>query len=369
MMTALAIAAAASACSDSNPSSPSGTSGGTASVTAPRPSTPAANVTVRFGDQPLSLTVQNAVITQTGGTTYTFEVATDSGFASKVQTKDGVAEGSNGQTTVRLDALAGGRDYYWHARASGGGTTGPFSPTMKFTMGPAITINPPVPIAPLNGATTSTRPALRVSNASRSGPAGTITYVFEVSNSSAFTTILVTAVVNEGINETGFLPTSDLPQGTLFWRATARDAANNVSSAASAVQSFTARNLTAAEAIAVRLGITLWPGVQPPGTTGHATMGNDAALGVGWEPQTLYYAPQNVFFQSPDIEMLRYFDLFDHGFDPEGAIGWLRTNGYQTEGVWYPPPEKAVLGLHYVYLAARGKIVTNAIWDIVLRVE
>jgi hypothetical protein len=30
---------------------------------------------------------------------------------------------------------------------------------------------------------------------------------------------------------------------------------------------------------------------------------------------------------------------------------------------------RAVLGLHYVYLAARGKVFTNGVWDIVLRVE
>jgi hypothetical protein len=37
--------------------------------------------------------------------------------------------------------------------------------------------------------------------------------------------------------------------------------------------------------------------------------------------------------------------------------------------LWYPPPEKAVIGLHYVYLASRGKVVVNSIWDIVVRVE
>ncbi len=67
--------------------------------------------------------------------------------------------------------------------------------------------------------------------------------------------------------------------------------------------------------------------------------------------------------------MLRIFDLLDRGFDPDGAIGWMNSNGYPTAAVWYPPPEKAVIGLHYVYLASRGKVVTNSIWDIVVRVE
>ena len=48
------------------------------------------------------------------------------------------------------------------------------------------------------------------------------------------------ATTAEGVNETGFIPTTDLPStGTLFWRATAVDAANNIMSPPSAVQSFT----------------------------------------------------------------------------------------------------------------------------------
>src|SRR4030095_4907109 len=131
---AVIAAAVATACSDNNPSSPSGGSGGTASGAAPGRITPSATAAVRFGDQPLTLTVQNAALTTTAGAVYTFEVATDSQFSSKVQTKDNVAEGTNGQTSVRLDPLPGGRDYFWHARATGGGTSGPFSPAYKFTM-------------------------------------------------------------------------------------------------------------------------------------------------------------------------------------------------------------------------------------------
>ena len=67
--------------------------------------------------------------------------------------------------------------------------------------------------------------------------------------------------------------------------------------------------------------------------------------------------------------MLRFFDLFDRGFDPDGAAAWMNQNGYPTKALWYPPPEKAVLGLKYVYIAARGKVSVNGIWDIVVRVE
>jgi len=235
----------AAACSKSSPVSPTPAATAavdpslTASVTTPRPLTPANGATIANLAQPVTLTVQNALVTKAGSTTYAFEVATDSAFTAKVQTKDGVTEGSGGQTSVRLDALTPAKDYFWHARATAGGTTGVFGAVYKFTIGPAISINAPVPIAPINGAATGARPTLRASNATRTGPAGAINYRFEISNTSTFNSILVTGTNTEGINETGYIPTADLPiQTTLFWRVTAIDPANNISSPASTVQSF-----------------------------------------------------------------------------------------------------------------------------------
>jgi hypothetical protein len=341
------------------------------SIVAPRPSAPPTNAILRFTDQPVTLAVTNAVVTKPGDTTYTFEVATDLGFANKVQTRDGVPEGSGGQTSIRLDALAGGQDYYWHARAQGSGTTGVFSVPFKFTVGPAIVISAPAPIGPLNGTTVnSRRPAFRVANAVRTGPAGPITYKFEISTVQTFASILMTGNNTEGINETGFIPLTDLPTGmVLYWRATAMDVTNGVSSSASAVQNFIVANPSQAEAIAAQLGQPLWPGATPPGTVGHATMGEAGPYGVGWDIKTLHYGPGNVDFQSPDIEMLRLFDLFDRGYQPDDAVAWMNQNGYPTAALWYPPPEKAVLGLKYVYIAARNKVSVNGIWDIVVRVE
>jgi hypothetical protein len=211
----------------------------TGSVTVPQPVSPAANAAIRNADQPVTLVVGNAVATR-GTNTYDFEVATDTGFATKVATKTGVAEGAAGRTSVALDRLAANADYYWHARAQAGGTAGPFTAARQFTIGPAITIDAPVPIAPVSGAQTAARPAFRVRNATRQGPAGAITYKFDIATAATFSPILVTATVPEGVNETGFIPTSDLPINTpLVWRATAIDAANSVSSAPSATQGFT----------------------------------------------------------------------------------------------------------------------------------
>ena len=360
-----ALAAVVAAGCSNGPAQPSGTSTElTASIAAPRPVQPANGSQISFATKPVTLTVQNAVVTRTSGTTYTFEVATDVGFANKVQTKDPVSEGSGGQTSVRLDALAAAKDYYWHARATGGGTTGLFGSIYKFTVGPAITVNAPVPIGPLTGAQTSPRPVLRVANAARQGPAGAITYKFEIARDSAFSAIVVTATQTEGINETSFIPTSDLPTNTtLYWRATAIDAANAITSSPSAVQSFTAMPFSQAERVAAQLGIALWPGIQPPGAVGRATMGDN------WQVQTLHHLPTDTYFQSPTPEMLRLFDLLDRGFDPDGAISWMNGNGYPTEAQWYPPPEKAVIGLRYVYLAAVNKVVVNGTWALVLKVE
>ena len=146
LLIPLVFTAALIGCSDPNPGQPSpaasgsgASSGGpTASVTAPAPSTPIDGAQVRNLDQPVTLTARNAVVTKPGSTTYTFEVGTDSEFANKVLTKDGVAEGSGDQTALRLDLLAPAKDYYWHSRATAGGTTGPFGATFRFTVGPAI---------------------------------------------------------------------------------------------------------------------------------------------------------------------------------------------------------------------------------------
>ena len=71
-------------------------------------------------------------------------------------------------------------------------------------------------------------------------------------------------------------------------------------------------------------------------------------MGDNWQVQTLHYLPGNVFFQSPDVEMLRIFDLLDRGLDPDGAIGWMRTNGLPDGRAVVSAARKAVIGLQYV---------------------
>lgn len=217
---------------------------GTTSVVAPKGVVPAPNATIRYIDQPVTLSVANAVVSQPGTTTYTFEVSSDSNFSSKVQTKANVAEGT-GATNVKLDQLAGSADYYWHVRAISGGTVGTWSPAYKFTVGPPIVVQAPSPISPVSGAETDSMPTFTVANAQKSGPAGALVYRFEASNSPSFSPLALDIVVPEGSNgRTQLVSPVELPaETTVYWRVTAVDQANGVSSPVSTTASI-ATNLS-----------------------------------------------------------------------------------------------------------------------------
>lgn len=357
---ALMLGAAAVACG-SNPAQPSassasGSTSATASVTVPRPVAPADNAQIANAAQPITLVVRNAVVTGSGPTTYTFEVATDPAFASRVQTKDHVAENAGGQTSITLDALGAGTDYYWHARATSGGTTGVFSAISKLTIGQAVVLNAPVPVAPLTGASTSSRPNLTVTNAGRQGPAGAITYRFEIATNPQFTAIVFSGTVPEAPSQTSFAPPADLTSGqTYYWRVTAIDQGNAASSAPSVVQSFTVQTSQAAGIAAVE-GAVLWPGAQPPGTPGHA------ALGDGWEVRTVV-SFDGVTHVVPTLDELRVFDLLDRGMDPNAALGWMNANGYDPQTVYFPDVAEGVFGFRFEYMA-----LTGGKWILVVRV-
>jgi hypothetical protein len=235
-----------------------------------------------------------------------------------------------------------------------GGVVGAFGIAARFSLGSVITLNAPVPIGPLTNAQTSTRPALRVTNAVRSGTAGAITYTFDIASNAAFTAIVISATVVEGVNETGFIPTTDLPTSNnlLFWRATAVDAASGTVSATSSVQSFTVIP-SQAGLLAQQRGVVLWPGAQPPGTVGNAT------LGGGWGIQTFTDFLGNVV-QSPTVEVLRVFDLLDRGMTPDGAFAWMNGNGYPTAAVYYSSVQ--AIGFQSQYMA----FISGA-WALVVR--
>ena len=354
-----------SACTTGAPAQPSASGSAASSsslspsIAAPTPLSPVNGAQVGFGSQPITVVVLNAVSTR-GSVTYTVEVAFDANFSSKVQTKDSVVEGTGGQTSVRLDPLLPSNAYYWHARAQGGGTTGVFGAAFKFTIGAQVTLSTPVALAPLSGSIELPLPVLTVTNVVRTGQPGPLTYRFDIADSAAFANIVVTGTVNEGSSRTSFAPSQPLAIGRVFfWRATAIDQLNFASSTPSAAQSFT--TIPSIQALlAAEEGLQLWPGVQPPGTTGHARMGDN------WDVDT-HVAHDGTHFLSPLIDELQIFDLLDRGMDPPSAIAWMHANGYGTTASWYPNP--IVIGFGSQYMAAidpnTGLPNINGAWTII----
>jgi len=361
---ASAVIVAGAACKTSSPAQPStagSDSGLGPSLVAPTPVAPSNGGQVAYSSQPVKLVVTNSVSTTSAPLTYTFEVAYDASFASKVQVKDGVVQGS-GQTSVTLDPLLPSNTYYWHARSQGGSTTGAFGATYKFSVGGQVSLGAPTPIAPLTGAFVVPRPTLTVGNAPVSGAtSGVVTYKFDLASSAAFSPILVTGTAVQGTGQTTFVPPQDLTVGaTYFWRATAVSQADGVSSSPSAPQSFVVTPPTQQAILAAQQGLVLWSGVQPPGTNGHAIMGDN------WQVQTVNYLGQ-VTYTSPPIDELRIFDLLDRGYSPQDAINWEKANGYSTIAVYYVVGGGiSVIGFQYDYIAQN---YLNSAWDLVFRSE
>lgn len=232
------VCCASAGCAKNNPTSPSG-SGGSPSVTIPRPVAPSATVQIHNADQPITLVVANATISQGSATTYTFEVASDPGFGATVYSKSGVASGGSGQTSLTIDKLRGGADYFWHARAESGGTVGPFSAAQKLTIGPEITIGPPSPRIPAAGAAAGSLQPMTVANAAHTGPAGPLGYTFEVATNPGFAPVALTRTVAEGSGTTTLQPDVELPpETTVYWRVRVSDPANGVTGPASDTASF-----------------------------------------------------------------------------------------------------------------------------------
>jgi hypothetical protein len=215
----------------------------TVSFTSPVATGPSSGASYKFKEQPVTLTIANAARTSDATVTYTVEVATDAAFANKVVTRDGIAEGSGGSTSVTLSSLAAtssNTTYYWRSTAVVDGVASPPSGTRTFVVQQQIVLNAPVSSEPANAVTTTdVRPRLVATNATRQGVAGAITYNFQVSRAADFATLLhdVTVAEQSG-GRTTWTPPSDLPAGTLYWRVRARDDANGEVSAFTSARSF-----------------------------------------------------------------------------------------------------------------------------------
>ena len=130
-------------------------------LTTPSLVTPTVNQQFKNVEQPITLTVKNAVTSGSTTLTYTFEVASDSGFAAKVFSKDGVAAGS-GTTSLKIDKLTPNKSYFWRARAQSGSLAGPYTEARGFGIGPEVILAQPTHGDPQPNATIGHQPTLNV---------------------------------------------------------------------------------------------------------------------------------------------------------------------------------------------------------------
>ncbi len=123
------------ACSGSNereePVTPAGPSGGNVTVSAPAATAPADDAQLDTLRPTLQIT--NATSTPSGTRSYEFQIGDTPEFASAaVLNIRSIPEGA-GQTSLSVDnELLPVTRYYWRARAVQSGTSGPWSPTMRF---------------------------------------------------------------------------------------------------------------------------------------------------------------------------------------------------------------------------------------------
>jgi hypothetical protein len=207
-------------------------------ITAPRVLEPAQGSRYRASQQPIRLMVENATTSGVRPLAYTFEVATDSGFATKVYARSNVPPGPDGRTSVVVDTLEVGRGYFWRVRAEDGANTGPFA-TVQFEVLPQPQLSPPPLLSPVNSERVPTRrPALVVGPSTKNSAVGTISYQFQIGIDAAFTQLSVTGTAPDGGGQSSFTPDVDLMANIQhYWRARATD--GETISAWSAGQSFT----------------------------------------------------------------------------------------------------------------------------------
>jgi hypothetical protein len=249
--------AACQAQKSSNPLSPS-VAGPIAGVdiTAPKLLEPAQGFRFKESQQPIRLLIENATSTGVRPISYTFEVATDTDFQTKVFARASVPPGDGGRTSVVVDPLDLGRAYYWRARAEDGANTGLYA-SAQFEVLPKAQLNAPNAISPINNErVTSRRPTLAVANSDKNAAVGALSYDFQVATDQAFSAMVASGRTDEGSGQTTFVPGADLAVNlSHYWRARSTD--GDTTSAWSTTQTFR-----------TPLATSPGPGPTPPGTGG-----------------------------------------------------------------------------------------------------
>lgn len=226
----LAAALSLSACEASKSSTPlSPTVAGPIpgiDISAPKMLEPAPGTRISIEKQPVTLLIENAGSNGPRPLSYSFDIATDAAFNNRVFSRDGIAQGEGGRTSLRMtDTLATGHTYYWRVRAQDGANTGPYAAPAAFDIFTPIVINVPgLTAPPPNSTVLAVRPTFTLANASRSGPVGAITYLIELADSDSFSNKVATWTAAESPNQTNLISPVDLGYGKVYyWHARAYD--------------------------------------------------------------------------------------------------------------------------------------------------
>jgi hypothetical protein len=224
--TAGVLVAACDASKSSNPLSPSiaGPIAGV-SISAPASLRPTGGTAIGV-DQPLVMSFNAASSNSPRTFWYEVEIGTVPDFTAIVFRSVRI-EHPEGATQINFNVptrLPADRTYYWRVRALDGSNTGPYADPAMFKVSTPIVLGAPEPVSPVSGATTPTQPTFVVNAGSVSGPAGTLTYEFQVASDTGFGQIAsaFTAPASSG-------PTTSATSGTLgagqtyFWRVRQTD--------------------------------------------------------------------------------------------------------------------------------------------------
>ena len=126
-LTVLAIFSLVSCGSDDSETST------TATITITAPGIVSPNSTESTSETQPTLTVTNASVTGGGAATHTFQIATTETFESVLRQSTGIAQGT-AQTTWQPGTALNPGDYFWRAKATSGGTDGPWSSVAQFSI-------------------------------------------------------------------------------------------------------------------------------------------------------------------------------------------------------------------------------------------
>jgi hypothetical protein len=294
------------------------------SFAAPIAQQPANGLNYNFNQQPISLRIVNAVRTGGAPVSYAVEVSADPSFNGLAFNSDGIGEGADGTTAVQLPPLIGNTMYYWRWRAVVDGIAGEPSSAQSFFLRPNIVLFAPVLQQPGDGsAVFSARPTFTARNITPEGPAGTLSYEFQVSESVTFEPLAGGDTVQEHSGATtAWSPPFDLPEGDLFWRVRVKDLANDIEGPFSEPQSFERRFGIDLASVVYVLGpdISEWP--QTATLTNVSKSGDvvctDYDGGNHW--------PSAPFLGNPDSRVVgnQWVFLLRDGVWYGGAGHWLR---------------------------------------------